>query len=295
MKIRKIRNSDQAVVGIVVAVLLIGLMVSVIALIQTQYVPEWMNEKEAEHMEEVIDQFSRLKFAIDTQIATEIYTPIATTISLGSKELPFFLSQRSYGQLDIISNSGFRFQIATDVSTTPYDYDTNNILGDTTPGIGIIQYSSSNAYYIDQSFIYESGTIITNQEDGYDITIQPAITYDEIDNILTIKLVDITSVGGKIQSSGYGSTAVLTQFSKLLIDNTNPPIDENVIQIVITSNYYKKWSSFMDSLFPTTIDYTITEDAINKLVTIDFISPYTVKLEFIVYEVKAQIGPGWVQ
>lgn len=294
MKKRKLFNSDNGVVGIVVAVLLIGLMVSVIALIQTQYVPQWMKEKEAEHMEEVIDQFTRMKFAIDTQIATEINTPIATTITLGSKEMPYLVSQRSYGQLDILKypDSGFSFLItATDLTNTII-YDSNDINGDVS-GIGTIQYSSSNAYYIDQSFIYEAGAIITYQDDGSDMTIQPAIQYDVTNDVLTIRLVDIKDVGGKIQSSGYGSTAILSEYSTNLIDNTQSTDTEYITDLVIVSNYYLHWFNLFYNLLPNTIA-DVDYDESTKTVNVDFTSS-NVELDIIVYEVKAQIGPGWVQ
>ena len=44
--LRKIKKSDHGVVGIVVAVLMIGLMVSVISLIQMVYVPKWMEQRD---------------------------------------------------------------------------------------------------------------------------------------------------------------------------------------------------------------------------------------------------------
>ena len=79
LNLRRLKCSNEGVVGIVVAVLLIGLLVSVVSLIQYQYVPKWMEEKEAEHMNDVLNQFSQLKFAIDSQSASgQTNTPIAT-------------------------------------------------------------------------------------------------------------------------------------------------------------------------------------------------------------------------
>ena len=71
MKIKKFKNSDDAVVGIIVAILLIGLIILVISILQTVFIPNWMKQIEAEHMDEVADQFSQLKFAIDIQSALE--------------------------------------------------------------------------------------------------------------------------------------------------------------------------------------------------------------------------------
>jgi len=298
MRNKKLRPSDEAVVGIVVAVLLIGLTVSVVALVQTQYVPKWMKQKEAEHMEEVIDQFTRMKFAIDTQVATEIETPIATTITLGSKELPYLLSQRSFGQLDILTHdySGCVFNITTNAKYYSIP-------------IGTIKYSSSNAYYLDQSFIYEAGTIITSQIDGYDMTIKPSflIKQNASKVILGLNLVNITGIGGKIQGSGYGSTAILTEYSQLLDNNTNPYVYENVSKIVITSNYPDEWQSYMDWLLDQMLDsydedsddYEYNVTASGNDVTIDFNkignTENDPKLELKVHEIQAQLGPGWVE
>ena len=69
MKLRSLKDQDHGVVGIVVAFLITGLIVIVISIVQTVYVPKWMEQAEADHMEIVADQFSQLKFAIDTQSA----------------------------------------------------------------------------------------------------------------------------------------------------------------------------------------------------------------------------------
>ena len=45
MNIKQIKNSDDAVVGIVVAILLIGLLLAVISIVQTVFVPNWMERK----------------------------------------------------------------------------------------------------------------------------------------------------------------------------------------------------------------------------------------------------------
>ena len=70
INIKDLNNSDDAVVGIIVAVLLIGLILVVISIFQTVFIPNWMEQIEAEHMDDVAQQFSQLKFAIDIHRAT---------------------------------------------------------------------------------------------------------------------------------------------------------------------------------------------------------------------------------
>ncbi len=288
---RKLKGSEDGVVGIVVAVLLIGLMVSVVSLIQLVYVPDWMEQREAEHMDEVVTQFSQLKFAIDTLNANkQNYTTIATSITLGSKELPYWMSLRAFGNLEILSDE-FRITI-------------NNVSSSSNFSIGTIKYSSSNGYFLNQDFIYEGGAIITNQLDGNIISIKPS--FPDIKKVgnrlfLTLNMINISGVGGKLSGSGYGTTAIQTEYSGLQTEQ----IIEGVTSIEIISKYSYSWYIFMNwtlenqGLIPGAIggDFYITPDYDNNRINIDFFSSNiegypTIYLSII--EILAQIGPGWI-
>ena len=288
---RKFRTSQDGVVGIVVAVLLLGLMVSVVSLVQLVYVPDWMEQREAEHMDEVATQFSQLKFAIDTLNANkQNYTTIATSITLGSKELPYWMSLRAFGNLEILSDE-FKITIINVSSSSNFSF-------------GGIKYSSSNGYFLDQDFIYEGGAIITNQADGNIISIKPSFPgIKKVGNklFLTLNLINISGVGGKLSGSGYGTTAIQTEYSGLQIEQ----IIEDVRSIEIFSKYSYSWYIFMNwtlenqGLVPGAVvgDFYITPDHDNNRITVDFFSTNlegfpTINLSII--EILAQIGSGWI-
>ena len=65
------KTNDSAVVGIVTAMLIVGLIVTVIAIIQLVYVPIIMEQREAEHMDRVAEQFGFLTSVIDKQAVDE--------------------------------------------------------------------------------------------------------------------------------------------------------------------------------------------------------------------------------
>ncbi|KYK31274.1 MAG: hypothetical protein AYK22_08120 [Thermoplasmatales archaeon SG8-52-3] len=275
---RIFRKSENGVVGIVVAVLFIGLMVTVVSLIQMVYVPKWMEQKEAEHMDVVDAQFSQLKFAIDTQSSTgQLNIPIATSITLGSKELPYLMSLRSFGQLEIKPAS---FKINITNITDSYEYL-----------IGTIEYSSSNAYYLDQSFIYEAGAIITSQEEGNMISIKPSIYLKNVgeNQEILIDLPDINSIGGKTTGSGYGSTAIQTEcvgFDNIIIEGVN--------RISITTHYTNAWMIYYDWILKSVLDssdYSLTVIG-NEIIIQFFNSP---NLDLTIANINAQIGAGWVE
>ena len=59
-----------------------------------------MEQREAEHMDKVAEQFTYLTSVIDGQAADQSRNmPVATSITLGSKELPYMLSIKAFGSL----------------------------------------------------------------------------------------------------------------------------------------------------------------------------------------------------
>jgi hypothetical protein len=104
-KLRNLNNSDNAVVGIVVTVLLIGLALAIMVMLNTLYVPQWIESSEAGHMEKVSNQFTQLKYALDIQSAINDSTAITTSVTLGNKEIPFFNKGRTFDALDIINDA----------------------------------------------------------------------------------------------------------------------------------------------------------------------------------------------
>ena len=287
MHLRKLSRSNEGVVGIVVAVLLIGLLVSVISLIQYQYVPKWMEEKEAEHMDDVLTQFSQLKFAIDTQSASnQTNTPIATSITLGSKELPYLMSMRSYGRLEIIRNA--------------CNITIENVTGSITGPIrlGIIKYTSANAYFIPeekQSYVYEAGAIITSQTKGSSISIKPSFKPLKTINTIIFSVVNISGVGNKTSSiGGYDIIPIQTEYSS----NTFHPI-AGAQFINVNTSYPVAWHVFLNSslnsgIYNYGVDYMI--NCTDDNVRIEFRpNPGYPDIELALIDIFGQIGPGWVE
>ncbi|MEM2388185.1 MAG: hypothetical protein QXW78_03585 [Candidatus Thermoplasmatota archaeon] len=116
---------DKGQVGIVVAILLVVLLVSVLAIIQLYYVPRWMEEREAEHMDAVANQFANLKYAIDLIAMEKISSPLTNSITLGSKELPYFLSSRSFGSIQILSSITSNFTLLMSIEGYQYEEKEN--------------------------------------------------------------------------------------------------------------------------------------------------------------------------
>jgi len=285
--IKKLRDSNEGVVGIVVAVLIIGLFVTIITTIQTIYVPIWMEQKEAEHMEDVANQFSMLKYAIDTQLITEKPIPISTSIKLGSKEMPFFLSSRSFGNLDILEDQ-FILSVNSGAGTSTYSF-------------GTIKYSSRNSYFLDQSFIYEGGAVIMDQYKGNIMAISPSFSVEldpytyEIN--MSFNIANISRVKEKISVSGYGTYPIRTEFS-----NSFPPVTINGVNYIsVNTKYPNAWEIFFNHTLTESEDleygthFSISGNS-NGL-KIDFFSGSVwdkPNLIIKIFDISTQVGPGWI-
>jgi hypothetical protein len=274
------QSRDDAVVGVVIAILLVGLVLAVIFIIETVYMPTWMAQREAEHMEEVADKFTLLKFAIDTQSANEQEVPISTSIPLGSKELPFLSSSRAFGFLKIEPDS-FVVKISNSTSTSSY------ILGG-------IRYSSRNSYFLDQSFIYEAGGVITDQFEGNVIAIKPYFDVDKNTEVnISFYVVNVSVVGGKTSVSGYGTYPIQTKFLRSQINVTY-----DVQAVTLNTTYKDAWWLFINSTLKEAglvngTDFWLTETS-NGLI-INFSAPLIVNVELKISHIEAQIAPGWVE
>jgi len=281
IQMKKMKNSDDAVVGIVATFLIIGLIVTIISMIQTVYVPEWMEQTEADHMEVVADQFSQLKFAIDIQSAIkEPDTPISTSITLGNKELPFLASSRAYGSLDILSDE---CMVAINSSTVTKSYP-----------LGIIKYSSANAYFLNQAYICEAGAVILSQSQGNTMSIKPAFSVYEYgaDININFTILNISTIGEKRSIGGYGTYPIQTEFSE--VDSTN---FTDVKNITIDTNYQNAWQKFINNTlinsglsYGTNFSTSVDDDSM----LLEFDSSITVNLKLKHVKINAQIAPGWI-
>jgi len=282
---RKMENSDDAVVGIVATFLIVGLIVTVISMIQAVYVPEWMEQTEADHMEVVADQFSQLKFAIDTQSAIkEPNTPISTSITLGNKELPFLTSSRAYGSLDILSDECI-VTITNDSGSVLYP-------------LGIIKYSSANAYFLNQAYICEAGAVILSQSQGNTISIKPAfsVSYGYGSDInISFTIINISTIGEKRSIGGYGTYPIQTEFS----DN-DTTVFPDVKNITIDTNYQNAWQKFINNTLINSglnhhsygANFSISVD--DDSMILKFTNSTTVNLKLKYVKINAQIAPGWI-
>ena len=283
---RNLSNKDEAVAGIVVAVMIVGLVLAVISIIQTIYIPKWMETRESEHLGVVADQFSQLKFAVVSQISLKETVPISTSITLGSRELGFFMSNKAFGRLSLISN-GWSYKVTRTVGDTYEDF------------CGTLRYTSENSYYLDQSYTYEIGGVVLNQTQGAVFSIKPEFTaaYNTSVHRVTLQLrcIDFSSEGDKNSISGYGTYPVKTKYST----ETNSTLT-SVKTFTIYTPFPTIWLNFLNSTLAganlvKNTQYTITKTS--NQVTVTFLYPPVndVVLNLRKVYIITQITAGWTE
>ncbi len=277
-KKRRIRNDDHAVVGVVITVLLIGLVVAVTVMINNVYVPQWLEEKEAAHMDQVSNQFAQLKYSLDVQTALEEPTAMSNFVTLGNEEIPIFGVGRTFGKLDIFSDvCDIRIQ--------------SNETGNSTINLGTIEYRSQNSYFVDQTYAYESGCLILSQYEADMILAKPTFIVTTYGENITFTMVNITSTIGKTSAAGFGTYPVHTEYQ-----SSNMTVFTNVSNITVNSRYPNAWgiafnSSLQGYLF-SGFNYNLSyaEDQ----VILSFTNPIK-NLSVKKVNIFAQIAPGWIE
>ena len=81
MKRTKFMRENKAVAGVIEALLMVALVAIILSMIQLYYIPQIMEQKEADHMDDVTNQFSFLKAMIDFQSMVEENVPISSPIT----------------------------------------------------------------------------------------------------------------------------------------------------------------------------------------------------------------------
>ena len=279
IKFRRLLDADDGVAGVIVAVLMIGLLVSGIGFIQSVFVPQWMEQKEAEHMDNVAIQFSQLKYSIDTlSVTSQSNSQISTPITLGSDKLPFLKSMRSYGSINVLPNY---HKIRIDDKNGEQLFYI----------LGSVKYSSTNSYYIDQDYFLENGALIQNQNSKQIMVVDPAFSIIDAED-LEFRIVKITGIGMETSASGYGTYPIKAKY----IESESMFIN-NVENITIYTDNIAAWKIFFEKeLSKSYINFNIEENLDNKSIKIYFFETEEVDLpdlDLIVNSINIKISPGW--
>jgi hypothetical protein len=278
MKKRYFARQDEGVAGVIEALLMVALVAVVISTIQLVYIPQVMNQREADHMDVVSNQFSSMKAMIDLQSMTEKDVPISSPITLGSRELPYFVTARAFGELTVLNNVGEITVGGLHIAT-----------------LTSIRYEAFNSYFVNQIYAFEGGGIIVKQPDGDPVMrVDPPITVkNNIDGTIEIyfDIPVIIGVTGKNSTNGHGSCFIRTNFSNK--DPPGLPTEVLVPKMDIFTNYPNAWKESLHDLLGDNFVCEIKNDTQPNHVEV--IPNKTTTLFYHEIYIYAQISPGWIE
>jgi hypothetical protein len=272
--IRKIIKPDDGLVGIIVTILIIGLIIVVTGIIQSVYLPQWLEQKEADHMHEVSYQFAQLKQSLDILSIIEQKNAISIYLTLGTSDIPIFGTGRTYDYLNILSDNCI-IEVSND--TDLYSFS-----------LGSVIYSSKNSYFVDQSFIYEAGALILSQSGASILNGKPFFSVDDYSNV-SFTFINISGLEGKKFAGGYGTYSLYMEYLNSISYTVG-----SFSFINITTNFPNAWRVIFNSssLKYSSLSYEITD-------TVDGISVgFSGSLGNIIFkvvEISAQVSPGWIE
>ncbi len=181
--------NDEGVASTVGTILALLVFLTFLSLITNQYVPVWMNDAEAAHMNTVFAQYGDLKSSIDNQIlsctvAQLVNRPCSRTasftpITLGVDGVPIF-SGPTVGFLDLLPGGSTTFvQFGYGlVGQTAYVNETAN---------GTVRLDVPNRYFIPQTVIYENGAIVRFQQDGEIVRARPQFIVTDLGEFVEVR------------------------------------------------------------------------------------------------------------
>ena len=304
MKKRRFIISNSAVSGVIEALLLVALVAIILATIQLVYIPDIMEDKETDHMSEVEKQFSYLKSTIDIQSMTKEKVLISSPLTLGNKELPYFVTMGATGQIAVynqsdVGNCRIKILPVPTLQDFPDGFVTDN------DGIPLtsINYEACNAYIDDRRYILEGGGIIAQKPDE-EMMVKPSIIVEDTsDTKITIYYslpFFSSSPGRKIDSCGYGNP------DKTVFIHTNYSMDDSdsisVTSFQIHTNYPDAWNQSLIGSNGLLREYYQNSDV--NVVRDDSQSPAKIEitpgnrdidLELTVVKIGVQIGAGIVR
>lgn len=203
---------EDALSEVVGFVLLLGVLVLALSVYLLYAVPAEGRENEIAHMNMVKDRFTDYKIALDSlwvndksgvllSTAFDLGTGAAATEG-GGLFLPI-LSPATSGGSVAVKGGGAVLNIAAEKDGQKYVLIQDLSLGSLT-------YSSSNSYWVDQTWTYQMGAVFLSQEGGTTVRVGPSIAVARARENITLTVAPI-SLNGSAKIGGSGPVRIETR------------------------------------------------------------------------------------
>lgn len=273
-------RSESASSTVVGAVLLLAIIVSIFSVVRIGYIPEWKNDAEYSHMNDVWEDMADLKSKIDLMtiaLASDPDSPdteitMSVPFHMGGGDLPLIGAIKSSGTLSVNKNE-CEINIVTDS-----DGDWNKTIT-----CGDVSYTSQNRYYVDQNFIYEGGALILSQGERSSMMLYPSIRFSRTtanEYNVSIHVVEIDKnvyAPADVISSNTGCSLRLTgkEFEPLYDSEKDSSGNIDSFTLTVNTSYPDAWHLYLQETIADAgiTDYTtLTQNENNVSLTFPSVS-----------------------
>lgn len=267
---RDLRKDERGVASTVGTIMALLVFLTFLSLIVNQYVPVWMKDSEAAHLDTAVGQFADLKGAIDFQVLGAIMAqtakqffvpnPTATSVTLGVDGVPIF-SSPSTGTLRANPDAGpWTVQFA-------YCIFVNNVCTNTNVwqnASGQVALSVANRYYPTGDVAYENGAVIRAQPDGQVIRAAPifAVSPSSTNLSVAFELVNLYGSG----SIAGTSTEIVSSKVFAVNEQTYTRLTSD-LSITHQSAYGLAWFRFFNTTLATGLNVAATTYSVSAQTT----------------------------
>ncbi len=243
---RKMDENEEGVATTVGTIMALLIFLSILSLITQQYVPVWMEDNEAYHMEEVKGQFADIKGGVDSLVINDMTDyPRYSSVNLGTEGIPMFAGS-SPGRLNFSPN--WNETENKGMSIEFIDTEDDELVSYTSSGN--ISYHAVNREFEDQSLIYEHGAIILQQSDGEIMRARPQISVEYLgedgdgqDNY-DISMTKFHLTG---TSESIGGTSRVGVTTELIGTFSNSYSGVEDLDWDLTTAYPRVWSDYINN------------------------------------------------
>jgi hypothetical protein len=214
-----VSSRDDALSEVVGFVLLLALIVVALSLYQVYGVPAAGRENEIAHMNQVKDRFVDYKIALDSLWLNDREgVLISTAFGLGTGAATTAGSALSFPILSPAGSGGTLVVKSGGANLT--------IKGNGTPRLqdlplGSLSYTSSNHYWVDQTWTYQMGAVFLTQEGNTTVRVGPSIAAAKTEDENVTLTVAPIRLEGSATIAGSGPARVETRMRR----SDSPPVE----------------------------------------------------------------------
>ena len=274
--IRKFKDDVNGVAAVIGTIMGLMVFLAFISLFVLYWVPVMMEDNEARHMRDVIDQFGRLKEKVDNQISLNSKNSTVSLIKLGADGVPMFERE---------TPSELSLRLSDEFFNLSFQDNGEDIYENTSGSIDLLAY---NRFYVRQTVIYENGAILISQKKGNVLKVEPGFDLQvEGENVkLSMTLISLLhdsddSIAG-ISTEGITTRVWYTERWTY----TNITSENSRVTFTIRSSYTDAWNDHYDSTLQNAglgngVDYNITSTSGTLEIVIDRVSELSLSHAFV--------------